>query len=71
MARLNLYDFLDDLLDSYYIFLCDFDEDEYLLDLIISTSSIIFDGDLQDDRTLLFEDENDLFSDLFSIYFNF
>ena len=32
MARLNLYDFLDDLLDSYYIFVCDFDDDEYFSD---------------------------------------
>jgi len=36
MARLNLYDFLDDILDSYYIFVCDFDDDEYFSDLSFS-----------------------------------
>lgn len=72
MARLNLYDLLDDLLDSYYIFLCDFDDDDYLSDLLFSISSIIFfDGDAQDDRSFLFEDEIDIGSDLFTLYFIF
>ena len=70
MARLNLYDFLDDLLDSYYLFVCDFDDDEYYSDLFFSTYSILFfDTDNNDDRSFFFEDEVDLSNDLFSLYF--
>jgi hypothetical protein len=36
IARLNIYDGVDDVLDSYYIFLADFDEDEYIIDLFFS-----------------------------------
>jgi len=70
MARLNLYDFLDDLLDSYYLFVCDFDDDEYFSDLVFSIFSVMFfDTDLHDDRSFFFEDEVDLANDLFSLYF--
>jgi hypothetical protein len=70
MARLNLYDFLDDLLDSYYIFFCDFDDEEYFSDLLFSTFSVMFfDTDNHDDRSFFFEDEIDLSNDLFSLYF--
>jgi len=70
MARLNLYDFLDDVLDSYYLLVCDFDEDEYLSDLFFSIFTLMsFDSDLHDDRSFFFEDEADLASDLFSSYF--
>jgi hypothetical protein len=41
MIRLNMYDFLDDVLDSYYIFLCDFDDDEYFSDLLFSLFSFL------------------------------
>ena len=55
MARLNLYDFLDDLIDSYYLFVCDFDDDEYFADLFFSVSSIMFfDTDVHDDRSFFF-----------------
>jgi len=33
VIRLNIYDTIDDLLDSYYIFVGDFDDDEYVLNL--------------------------------------
>jgi len=33
MLRLNMYDTVDDFLDSYYLFLGDFDDDEYFSDL--------------------------------------
>ena len=36
MVRLNVYDMVDDFLDSYYIFLGDFDDDEYFIDLFFS-----------------------------------
>jgi hypothetical protein len=70
MVRLNIYDFLDDALDSYYIFVGDFDDDEYFIDLVFPIFSIlIFDTDNNDDRSFFFEDELDFSCDLFSLYF--
>jgi hypothetical protein len=70
MARLNLYDFLDDLLDSYYIFVCDFDDDERMHDLLFSVFKLnSFSSDNFDDRVSFFEDEIDFSGDLFSSYF--
>lgn len=69
IIRLNMYDFLDDVLDSYYIFVCDFDDDEYLSETIFFIFGILFfDLDNHDDRSIFFEDELDLSLDLFSIY---
>jgi len=34
--RLNIYDTVDDIFDSYYIFVMDLDDDEYFLDLLFS-----------------------------------
>jgi hypothetical protein len=31
--RINIYDIFDDILDSYYIFIIDFDDDEYINEL--------------------------------------
>ena len=70
MARLNIYDGVDDILDSYYIFLADFEEEEYFSDAFFSLFSVMsFDTDVNDDRSFLFEDEMDLSADLFTIYF--
>jgi hypothetical protein len=70
MFRLNVYDTIDDFQDSYYIFIGDFDEDEYFSDLFFSTyATMFFDTDAKDDRSFLLEDEMDLPGDLFSIYF--
>lgn len=70
MIRLNIYDSVDDVLDSYYIFMADFDEEEYFSDMLFSLFSVMsFDIDLNDDRSFLFEDELDFSSDLFSVYF--
>ena len=70
MLRLNIYDLLDDILDSYYIFVCDFDDDEYFSELFFSIFSVMFfDTDNNDDRSFFFEDELDFSADLFSIYF--
>ena len=70
LARLNLYDFLDDILDSYYIFVCDFDDDEYRTELAFAAQhAAAFDIDSLDDRSIFFEDEVDFNNDLFSIYF--
>jgi len=70
MVRLNIYDANDDILDSYYIFLGDFDDDEYFIDLFFSMFSVLFfDTDNNDDRSFFFEDEADFSVDLFSLYF--
>jgi hypothetical protein len=68
--RLNIYDGVDDVLDSYYIFVADFDEDEYFIDLFFSMFTVLFfDNDVNDDRSFLFEDEVDFTGDLFTLYF--
>jgi hypothetical protein len=36
MLRLNMYDTVDDFLDSYYLFLGDFDDDEYFSHLFFT-----------------------------------
>ena len=70
MIRLNIYDSVDDVLDSYYIFMADFDEEEYFSDTFFSLfSTLSFDIDVNDDRSFLFEDELDFSTDLFSVYF--
>jgi|SRR6056300_707793 len=68
--RLNIYDALDDFLDSYYIFVGDFDDDEYFMDSFFNMFGVLFfDNDVNDDRSFLFEDESDFYADLFSLYF--
>jgi hypothetical protein len=70
MVRLNIYDGIDDILDSYYIFMADFEEEEYFSDTFFSLfSTMSFDTDVNDDRPFLFEDESDITSDLFMLYF--
>ena len=70
MVRLNIYDGVDDVLDSYYIFMADFEEEEYFSDMLFSLFSVMsFDTDVNDDRSFLFEDEMDFSSDLFTLYF--
>ncbi len=70
MARLNIYDGVDDVLDSYYIFMADFEEEEYFSDAFFSLFSVMsFDTDVHDDRSFLFEDEMDFSADLFTLYF--
>ena len=70
MVRFFIYESNDDILDSYYIFIGDFDDDEYFNELFFSTfPTLFFDGDNNDDRSFFLEDEIDLSSDLFSLYF--
>ena len=73
MIRFLIYETNDDILDSYYIFLGDFDDDEYYNELLLSLlhTTTFFDSDNNDDRTLFLEDEVDLVLDLFSLYFIF
>jgi hypothetical protein len=70
LFRLNVYDTLDDFYDSYYIFVGDFDDDEYLSELFFSIySTMFYDYDVNDDRIYSLEEENDFFFDLFFLYF--
>jgi hypothetical protein len=70
LFRLNVYDTLDDFYDSYYIYIGDFDDDEYFFDMYFSMGSLsFFDTDNNDDRFFSLEDENEFFLDLFFIYF--
>lgn len=70
LLRLNVYDILDDCLDFYYIFIGDFDDDEYLQELFFSfQGTFFFVLDNQDDRSFLLEDESDFTNDLFYVYF--
>lgn len=70
LFRINVYDILDDVLDSYYIFIGDFDDDEYFNELFYSIhGTLFFTNDNQDDRSFLFEDENNFSNDLFYSYF--
>jgi len=68
--RVNIYDFIEDVFDTYYIFVGDFDDDEYLNELFLSLhGTLLFTFDNLDDKSFLFEDENDFTNDLFYIYF--
>lgn len=70
LFRLNVYDTLDDFYDSYYIFIGDFDDDEYYNELFFSVHGLLFyDFDNNDDRIYSLEEENEFFIDLFYIYF--
>lgn len=70
LFRLNVYDTLDDFYDSYYIFVGDFDDDEYFTEMFFSMYGLLFfDPDANDDGAFSFEDENEFMLDLFYIYF--
>lgn len=72
MVRFFIYESNDDILDSYYIFIGDFDDDEYFNEIFFSVVPLLFfDPDNNDDRSLFLEDEIDLTVDLFSLYFIF
>jgi hypothetical protein len=70
IVRLNVYDFADDVVDSYVVFLDDFTEDEYIVDLLAPFgANLFYDVDNQDDRSFTLEGEADTSLDLFSLYF--
>lgn len=70
LFRLNVYDTLDDFYDSYYIYIGDFDDDEYYHEVFFSMFSFVFyDFDPNSDKLYSLEEENDLFFDLFYFYF--
>jgi len=70
LFRLNMYDTLEDILDTYYIFFNDFNDDEYVNELFISLhGTFYFSFDNQDGRLFLLEEEHDFVNDLFYLYF--
>lgn len=72
LFRLNVYDTLDDFYDSYYIFVGDFDDDEYLNEMFFVWYAYFYiDYDNNDDRSFSLEDENEFFLDFFFLYYLF
>jgi hypothetical protein len=70
IIRVNVYDTAEDFLDTYYIFVGDFDDDEYLSELFFSLhGTLFFTMDNQDDRSFLLEDESSFSYDFYYIYY--
>jgi hypothetical protein len=69
LFRLNIYDGLDDFLDSYYIFFSDFDEDSYGDELLFFSDFFYFFSDNREDVIFYQPVEFDWWFDLYSKYF--
>lgn len=70
LFRLNIYDAVDDVLDSNYIFICDFEDDSFYVDFFGTFyKSILINNDSFGDKTIFFEQSLDFSGDLFFIYF--
>lgn len=69
LFRLNIYDGLDDFLDSYYIFFIDFDEDSYFDELFFYNNFFFFFSDNHEDVVFYNPVEFEWTEDLFSKYF--
>ena len=70
LFRLNIYDGLDDFLDSYYIFFCDFDDDTYYDELLVLFDGALFyTPDNNTDASLFNDTETDLLEDIFQKYY--
>jgi hypothetical protein len=67
--RLNIYDGLDDFLDSYYIFFIDFDEDNYFDESLFFSDKFIFLSDNHEDILQKSTTEYSWWIDLYSKYF--
>lgn len=67
--RLNIYDGLDDFLDSYYIFFIDFDEDSYYDELFFYADYFFYFTDNHEDNIYYLPTELEWTDDLFSKYF--
>jgi len=71
LFRLNIYDGLDDFLDSYYLFFCDFDEDTYYDELlVVFDDNLIFHNDNNTDSNLLSDLESDIMEDIYQKYYS-
>lgn len=70
LIRLNIYDTVDDVLDSNYIFICDFEDDGFYFDTFGTFyRALLCNNDFYGDKTLFFENTADSSFDLFSLYF--
>lgn len=70
MVRVNIYDSVEDILDTYYVFIGDFDDDEYVNELFFSLhGTLFFTMDNHDDRSFMLEDESDFSYDLYYLYY--
>lgn len=67
--RLNIYDGLDDFLDSYFIFFIDFDEDSYWDELLIDGNFYNYFSDNHEDVLFYSPTELDWVGDIYSKYF--
>jgi len=66
--RMNIYDGLDDFLDSYYIFLSDFDENSFLDEDFVEVSQFFFISDNAEDLSISNPNEQEFLNDLWSEY---
>lgn len=70
IIRVNIYDVVEDVLDTYYVFVGDFDDDEYINELFFSLhGTLFFTMDNHDDRSFMYEDESDFSYDLYYMYY--
>ena len=70
IIRVNIYDTVEDVLDTYYVFVGDFDDDEYVNELFFSLhGTLFFSMDNHDDRSFMLEDESDFAYDLYYLYY--
>ena len=69
LFRLNIYDGLDDFLDSYYIFFIDFDEDSYFDELLFNFNFFFYCSDNREDLIFYAPAEYNFWLDLYSKYF--
>jgi calcineurin-like phosphoesterase family protein len=70
IIRVNIYDTVEDVLDTYYVFIGDFDDDEYVNELFFSLhGTLFFTMDNHDDRSFMYEDESDFSYDLYYLYY--
>ena len=70
LLRVNVYDALDDFLDSYYIFVGDFDDDEYLSEALLGVyGSLVFMPENDYDTSNTYADDHGSYSDYFYLYF--
>ena len=69
LFRLNIYDGLDDFLDSYYIFFIDFDEDSYTDEIFFLADFFTYFSDNREDVIFYQPVEFDWWVDLYSKYF--
>jgi hypothetical protein len=70
MVRINIYDLVEDVLDTFYVTVNDFHDDEYVNELFFSLhGTLFFTMDNHDDRSFLYEDESDFSYDLYFLYF--